>query len=341
MLSSFHGSKVDEVPMRFASPWYLLLLLGCPLMYYAERWADRRGRGSLLYSSIGSLPQTRRVRLYFSLRWLRIAACALMCVALARPQLVESFEEITSEGIDIVLALDVSGSMAAEDFRPKNRLVVSKEVVARFIAGRRGDRIGLVAFAGVSITKCPLTTDYTVLLSLLKSVELGQLEDGTAIGNALANSANRLRSSKVKSKVIILLTDGVNNRGEIAPLDAADIARRLRIKVYAIGAGTRGMAPYPVLDESTGTTRYVEVPVEIDEDLLRTIAAKTGGRYFRATDRKSLEEIYQEIDKLEKSKIESRQYKNYVELYTPLLWFCVVMLAVMIVSAETYLKRIA
>lgn len=326
--------------MRIASPWFLLFLLGCPLIAYVEWWVDRRGRGSLLYSAIASVPETRRVRFYRGLRWLWLTAYALLCFALARPQLVRSYEEITSEGIDIVLALDVSGSMAAEDFKPKNRLAVAKDVVGRFIANRRGDRIGLVAFAGVSITKCPLTTDYPVLLSLLASVELGQLEDGTAIGNALANCANRLRSSKVKSKVIILLTDGVNNRGEIAPIDAADIARRLKIKVYAIGAGTRGMAPYPVDDPALGR-RYVQVPVEIDDELLKTIAAKTGGTYFRATDKDSLEQIYAQIDKLEKSKVESRHYKSYHELFPFLLWTAVVLFGAAAAASATYLRRLA
>lgn len=326
--------------MRLAAPWFLLLLATCPFIYYTDRWADRRGRPSLLFTRLTRLPVSRRTKLALNLKWVRIALLALLCLALSRPQLVESYDEITSEGIDIVLAIDVSGSMAAEDFQPKNRLQVAKEVVAKFIAGRKGDRIGLVVFAGVSLTKCPTTTDYSVLLSLLESVELGQLEDGTAIGNALANSANRLRNSKVKSKVIILLTDGVNNRGEIAPLDAADVAKRLRIKVYAVGAGTHGMAPYPIVDEN-GMKRLVPVEVEIDEELMRTIAARTGGKYFRATDAASLESIYEEIDRLEKSRIESRQYKSYTELFPPLVWLALLALLTLLVMSETYLRRLA
>ncbi len=324
--------------MRLASPYFLLLLLALPLLFYLERRFGRSGR-SLLYSSIGSLPQTRRVWLRRHLHWLLLIGAGLLAVAMARPQLVQSYEEITSEGIDIVLALDVSGSMAAEDFKPKNRLQVAKEVVADFISRRRGDRIGLVVFAGVSITKCPLTTDYSVLLSLLDSVELGQLEDGTAIGNALANCANRLRRSQVKSKVIILLTDGVNNRGEISPPDAADIARTLKIKVYTIGAGTRGMAPYPVRD-AEGRIHYQMMEVQIDEGLLKTIASKTGGLYFRATDKSSLERIYEEINRLERSKIESRQYRSYRELFPLLVWTGLGFVAAGVITGETYLRRI-
>jgi len=325
--------------MRFASPYFLLLLLGCPVLYYLERIRRRSGPiGSLMYSVLGNVPRTRRAWLAANLYWARIGAFALFAVAMARPQLVQNLEEITSEGIDIILALDVSGSMAAEDFRPKNRLAVAKDVVADFIAGRRGDRIGLVIFAGISITKCPLTTDYGVLTSLLGSVELGQIEDGTAIGNALANCANRLRPSKVKSKVVILLTDGINNRGEISPLDAADITRTLKIKVYTIGAGTKGLAPYPIKDPALGV-RYEMVPVELDEDLLKKIAGKTGGLYFRATDKATLEQVYSEIDRLERSKIESKTFRKYRELFVPMVWAGLILLLGATIAQESYLRR--
>ncbi len=326
--------------MRLASPYFLLLLLACPVLFYLERLQERMGRGSLLYSATLGTPLTHRAWLAKNLYWMRLAVIALLAFAMARPQLIQSYDEITSEGIDIILAIDVSGSMAAEDFKPKNRLSVAKDVVVDFIAGRRGDRIGLIIFAGISITKCPLTTDYVVLRSLLMSVAMGELEDGTAIGNALANCANRLRNSKVKSKVIILLTDGVNNRGEISPLDAADVARTLKIKVYTIGAGTTGLAPYPIDDPVLGRT-YTMLPVELDEDLLRAIASKTGGLYFRATDKQSLDQIYSQIDKLERSKIESKTYKNHEELFVPIIWSGLFLLLVALIAGETYLRRLS
>ncbi|WP_418679669.1 vWA domain-containing protein, partial [Alistipes putredinis] len=234
-------------------------------------------------------------------------------VALARPQSAEHNSNSTTEGIDIVLSLDVSGSMLARDFTP-DRLGAAKEVASNFIVDRPNDRIGLVVFAGESFTQCPLTTDKRSLLNLLGGVRSGMIDDGTAIGNGLATAINRLRESNAKSKVIILLTDGENNRGEIAPLTAAEIARDQGIRVYTIGVGTRGTAPYPTVD-FFGNPTVVQAKVQIDEKILGEIADLTGGRYFRATDNAKLQSIYDEINQLEKSKVEISQYTTYTEEY--------------------------
>ena len=225
-----------------------------------------------------------------------------------------------TEGIDIILTIDISGSMQAEDFKPKNRLHVAKQVVSEFIRGRDSDRIGMVIFAGQAVTQCPLTSDYSVLLSLLENVQIGMLEDGTAIGMALATSVNRLKDMEAKSKVVILLTDGQNNRGEIDPLTAARIAQSLGIKVYTVGVGREGGAPIPVYDPIYGK-RYLVGPdgqlilTQMDEETLKEIARLTGGKYFRAVDRDSLKKIYQQIDRLEKTKRKVKHYMEYRELF--------------------------
>jgi Ca-activated chloride channel family protein len=242
----------------------------------------------------------------------RIIALAILIVALARPQSSESFQDISTEGIDIILTLDISGSMLARDFKP-DRLEASKDVATEFIAGRPYDRMGLVVFSGESFTQCPLTTDHAVLINLLHEVKSGMVEDGTAIGMGLATAVNRIKDSQAKSKVIIILTDGVNNRGEIAPLTAAEIAKTFGVRVYTIGVGTQGVAPYPV--ETPFGMQYQDMPVEIDETVLKEIASKTGGRYFRATDNSKLEEVYKEIDQMEKSKIDVRQYSRKEEKF--------------------------
>lgn len=256
---------------------------------------------------------------------LRMIAIGLLILVLARPQATDSFQNTTTEGIDIVLALDISGSMLARDFKP-DRLVASKNVAIEFITGRPYDRIGLVVFSGESFTQCPLTTDHAVLINLLREIESGMIEDGTAIGMGLATSVNRIKDSDAKSKVIILLTDGVNNRGEIAPVTAADIANTFGIRVYTIGVGTMGTAPYPV--QTPFGMQYRDMPVEIDEDILREIAEKTGGRYFRATDNDKLLMVYSEIDKLEKSIIDVRQYSRKEEkfLLPSVIALCLVVL---------------
>lgn len=243
---------------------------------------------------------------------LEVLAIVFLVFALARPQSSNSWQTYTSEGIDIVLALDISGSMLARDFTP-DRLEAAKEVATKFILERPQDKIGLVIFAGESFTQCPLTTDQAVLVNLLREVKSGMIEDGTAIGLGLANAVNRLKDSPAKSKVVILLTDGVNNRGAIAPATAAELAKTYGIRVYTIGVGTYGEAPYPV--QTPFGVQLQNVPVEIDEDVLQQIAALTGGKYFRATDNDKLKQIYQEIDQLEKSKIEVKHFSKKNEQY--------------------------
>lgn len=302
--------------MHFASPYYLwLLTLLVPMIGYYV-WRTLQGGASIQISSVAGVvraPRTVRYYLRHLPFALRAAAFALLVVALARPQDVEQNVRTNAEGIDIMLAIDVSGSMLARDFKP-DRITAAKEVAGSFIADRYGDRIGLVAFAGEAFTQSPLTTDQSTLQTLLARIRSGLIEDGTAIGNGLATAINRLRESNAKSKVIILLTDGENNRGEIAPLTAAEIARDQGIRVYTIGVGTRGTAPYPTVD-FFGNPTVVQAKVQIDEKILGEIADLTGGRYFRATDNAKLQSIYDEINQLEKSKVEISQYTTYTEEY--------------------------
>ena len=269
---------------------------------------------------------------------LRLAAFALMTVALARPQGVEQQSKINAEGIDIMLAIDISGSMLARDFQP-DRLTAAKEVAGNFISDRQGDRIGLAVFAGEAFTQSPLTTDKSTLQTLLARVRSGVIEDGTAIGNGLATALNRLRESEAKSKVVILLTDGVNNRGEISPLMAADIAADMGIKVYTIGVGKRGKAPYPAID-MFGNMTYQMMEVEIDEETLSEIASRTGGKYFRATDKQKLKAIYDEINQMEKSKVEITDLTIYHEQWVPLLLLALALLLVEMLFAQIIFKRI-
>ena len=281
--------------MHFASPYYLWLLSALVPMIAYYVWRTLQGGASIQISSVEGVvraPKTVRYWLRHLPFALRLAALALLIVALARPQDVERLSRTNTEGIDIMLAIDVSGSMLARDFRP-DRITAAKEVAGSFIADRYGDRIGLVAFAGEAFTQSPLTTDQGTLQTLLARIRSGLIEDGTAIGNGLATAINRLRESEAKSKVIILLTDGVNNRGEIAPQTAAEIAKAQGIRVYTIGVGTEGMAPYPAVDiYGTPTGGTVMAKVEIDEKTLRSIAEQTGGQYFRATDKAKLKAIY-------------------------------------------------
>ena len=300
----------------FAYPhllWLLLLLVPMAAYYV---WRTRQGGAALQVSTVAGVagaPRTARYYLRHLPFVLRCAALALLVVALARPQDVERLSHTNTEGIDIMLAIDVSGSMLARDFKP-DRITAAKEVAGSFIADRYGDRIGLVAFAGEAFTQSPLTTDQSTLQTLLARIRSGLIEDGTAIGNGLATAINRLRESNAKSKVIILLTDGENNRGEIAPLTAAEIARDQGIRVYTIGVGTRGTAPYPTVD-FFGNPTVVQAKVQIDEKILGEIADLTGGRYFRATDNAKLQSIYDEINQLEKSKIEVMEHISYHELF--------------------------
>lgn len=327
--------------MHFASPYYLwLLTLLLPMTAYYV-WRTIQGGASIRISSVDGVaraPKTVRYWLRHLPFVLRAAAVALLVVALARPQGVEQYERTNTEGIDIMLAIDVSGSMLARDFRP-DRITAAKEVAGSFIADRYGDRIGLVAFAGEAFTQSPLTTDQSTLQTLLSRIRSGLIEDGTAIGNGLATAINRLRESEAKSKVVILLTDGVNNRGEIAPLTAAEIARAQGIRVYTIGVGTEGMAPYPALD-MFGNMTFVKQKVEIDEKTLRAIAEQTGGRYFRATDKAKLKAIYDEINQLEKSKVEVFEHVTYHELFLVWLLAALALLAAEFLLSNLVLKRI-
>ena len=321
--------------MHFASPYYLWLLTALVPMAGYYVWRTLQGGAAIQISSVDGVvraPKTIRYYLRHLPFVLRAAAFALLVVALARPQDVERLSHTNTEGIDIMLAIDVSGSMLARDFRP-DRIT--------FIADRYGDRIGLVAFAGEAFTQSPLTTDQGTLQTLLSRIRSGLIEDGTAIGNGLATAINRLRESEAKSKVIILLTDGVNNHGEIAPLTAAEIAKAQGIRVYTIGVGTEGMAPYPAVDiYGTPTGGTVMAKVEIDEKTLRSIAEMTGGEYFRATDKAKLKAIYDQINQLEKSKVEVTEHVTYHEQY--LLWALagLLLLFAEFLFANLVLKRI-
>lgn len=300
---------------EFANPGYfLLLVLLLPMiLWYVLR--EKKSHADLQFSSLQAfkgMKHTGKIWLRHVLFALEVLAIVFLVVALARPQSSNSWQTYTSEGIDIVLALDISGSMLARDFTP-DRLEAAKEVATKFILERPEDKIGLVIFAGESFTQCPLTTDQAVLVNLLREVKSGMIEDGTAIGLGLANAVNRLKDSPAKSKVVILLTDGVNNRGAIAPATAAELAKTYGIRVYTIGVGTYGEAPYPV--QTPFGVQLQNAPVEIDEEVLQQIATLTGGKYFRATDNDKLTQIYSEIDQLEKSKIEVKHFSKKNEQY--------------------------
>jgi Ca-activated chloride channel family protein len=328
--------------MRLAHPYYLLLLILIPGLVWW--WLRRRKRlvAGLLYSDTGLIRsaqrsgQTLRHLLPSILRGLVLF---LLILALARPQSGRHGEEILTEGIDIILCLDISSSMKAEDFQPKNRLHVAKEAAATFISERKNDRIGMVVFAAKSLTQCPLTLDRDILLNFLDRVDIGMIEDGTAIGMAIGTSVNRLRDSQAKSKVIVLLTDGINNRGEIDPVTAARMAAAFNIRIYTIGAGTRGTAPYPVEDRFFGR-RYVQIPVEIDEETLTEIADITGGQYFRATDAEGLKEIFRRIDQMEKTLVKTHHYVEYSEKFNYALVPALFLLIVEMALAQTILRRL-
>jgi len=303
----------------FKDPVMFWLLLLLPIVLIVDK--SRHSGSSFVFSSedlVKDLKPTARVRLGKSLIILRIAALALMIIALARPQAVLDSSKAVSEGVDIVLVIDTSTSMLAEDFklgsRRINRFDLVREVVKDFIRKRKDDRIGMVAFAARAYTVCPLTTDYAWLNENLDRVRVGMIEDATAVGSAIASSINRLKNSKTKSKIIILLTDGVNNAGNISPLVAAEAAKALKIKIYAIAVGTKGLSPYPMKDYY-GRTVYRNIPIEIDEESLRRIAETTGGKYYLATDTEKLRNIYDEINSLEKSNIEHFGYREYNELF--------------------------
>lgn len=314
--------------ITFAYPWVLAGLAIVPVMVVWWLWKYRKQEAALQHSSLSlfaGLKKSLRQRLRWLPYALRTVAVAALIVALARPQSDLSRQETSMEGIDIVVALDVSSSMLAEDFKP-NRLEAAKKVASDFVEGRKNDRIGLVAFAGEAYTKVPLTVDRQVLQEQLKGLKLGSMSDGTALGDGTATAINRVKDSKAKSKVIILLTDGVNNQGSVDPMNAAEIAAMYDIRLYTIGMGSRGTAPYPLRDQF-GRVHYQNMEVEIDEELLKEMSAATkDGQYFRATDKKKLEEIFSQIDQMEKSKINVLQFSKKKDEFIGLLWLALIAL---------------
>lgn len=327
--------------IQFANSWVFWLLLILPA-YWSYYWLSLKNQyPEITFSTLQPLRDYKRSYkeyLVHSPIVLRSLAIVLIITALARPQTSLSRETVSTEGIDIVLALDISSSMLAQDFTP-NRLEAAAEVAQNFIEGRPNDRIGLVVFAGESFTQCPITTDHKVLLDALNNLESGLIEDGTAIGMGLATAADRLKDSEAKSKVVILLTDGENNQGIIDPKTAAEIAASLKMRVYTIGVGTEGMAPYPVKDRF-GRTMLQEVKVNIDEKLLEYIANLTGVSYYRATDGNKLQDIFGEIDRLEKNRIEVASFKRYHEEFYPLALAALFLLVLEQLISLLIIKRI-
>lgn len=326
--------------VTFAYPWVLYFLLLIPLLVAWYIWHGRKKQASITYSSLKAfekIPATFRERLRQLPFAIRMLAIGFLIVALARPQNFSAGQSVNAEGIDISMVLDISGSMLAEDFKP-NRLDAAKKVIDDFVQGRTTDRIGLVIFSREAFTQCPLTIDYSVLRNLLGDIKTGMIEDGTAIGNGIANGINRLKDSDAESRVIILLTDGVNNAGEVDPISAAEIASTFGIRIYTIGVGTRGEAPYPV--QTPFGIRYQMVPVEIDEAILKKIAEITGGQYFRATNNRALEEIYNKIDKMEKTKIEITSYRNAKELFAGWLAIGFALLLFELIASKTILRKL-
>ncbi|WP_020532683.1 vWA domain-containing protein [Flexithrix dorotheae] len=326
--------------ITFANPeYFFLLLIIIPMIawYVMNR---NKAYASLQVSDISALALAGRTYKYYLQHlpfFLRVITIALFITILARPQSQDSWENTNIEGIDIVIATDISGSMLARDFEP-DRLEAAKNVAKEFIKGRPNDRVGLVVFAGESFTQCPLTTDHSVLVNLFEDIKSGMVKDGTAIGMGLASAVNRLKESEAISKVAILLTDGVNNSGSIAPVTAAEIADEFDIRVYTVGMGTNGVAPMPV--QTPFGMQYKNVEVEIDEDALQKIAEMTGGKYFRATDNESLKKIYEEIDQLEKSKIDVTEFSKKKEEFLPFALLAAILLFMEITLRNTVLRTI-
>ena len=334
--------------MQLASPFFLILLIIVPLLFIASRWLYKRTITPVVRFSdfnhgfsvgVQKMRQTFSVKALPLLKVLRFIVLVLLIVTLARPQLSQSREHKLAQGIDILLVLDISESMRAEDFEGANRIQTAKLVINDFLAHRENDRIGLVVFAGESFTLCPLTLDYPVLAELLSDVKLGQLEDGTAIGDALATATHRLRASQSKTKIVILLTDGENNAGNITPETAASLAKSFGIKVYTIGMGKEGGARIPYADTTFGK-RYREVLTYLDENTLKLIASTTGGSYFRATDGQSLKRIYTEIDRFEKTKFEVANAIVRKELVGYFLIPTMLLLGIEILLCNTVLRKI-
>ncbi|HET6558883.1 MAG TPA: VWA domain-containing protein [Prolixibacteraceae bacterium] len=326
--------------ISFKNPefFYLLLLLVPMIAWYI--WQRKRLGASIQISTtmgFARMPKTWKHYFRHSVFVLQMLSLSILVVALARPQSSNSWSNVTTKGIDIVIALDISSSMLAMDFRP-NRIEAAKDVAIQFISGRENDRIGLVVFAGESFTQCPLTTDRSTVINLFKGLESGMIDDGTAIGNGLATAVSRLKESDAISKVVILLTDGENNRGEIAPVTAAELAKTFGIRVYTVGVGTIGMAPYPLQTPFGVQVRDVEV--NIDEVTLEKVASTTDGKYFRATNNNKLAEIYQEIDKLEKSKIDVKEFSKKQEEYLKYALMGALLLMISMVLKVTVFRNI-
>ncbi|MCA9401385.1 MAG: VWA domain-containing protein [Candidatus Omnitrophica bacterium] len=329
---------------EFKNPWFLIAIpLLLPFIIY---WVRKQRESVFRFSSCRLLdPRTKtiRTRIVPWMPLIRWVVLMLFIIALAGPRSVKEETIYNTEGIDIVLAIDLSGSMSAEDFKidgkRQNRLYIVKKVIEEFIAQRKNDRIGLIAFARQAYTVCPLTTDYTWLLKNLERLELGLIADGTAVGSALASSVNRLRLSNAKSKIVVLLTDGENNAGKMNPIEAAQTAQALGIKIYTVGAGTRGYAPVPVRD-FFGRTVYQQMLTSIDEKSLTEIANLTNAKYFRATDTESLKKVYEEIDQLEKTEIEEYGYKEYIELFDIFIWWALGLYLTEIILSRTWLRRL-
>ena len=333
------NAYLDWEHLSFAQPWAFLLLLLIPVLWWLRtKKANNAAFRVSTLSSLAAVKPTGRVRLLALLPALRVLALVALTIALARPQTSNVNETRQSEGIDIVLSLDVSGSMLAEDFKP-NRIEAAKKVATQFIDGRpQDDRIGLVIFAGESFTQVPVTIDHTVLKEQLAAIKSGILEDGTAIGMGLATGVDRLRNTTGKSRVLVLLTDGVNNTGLVDPSTALEIAKAYKVRVYTIGVGSEGQAPYP-MPTAFGTQTQM-MPVQIDEALLKKIAGETGGKYYRATGNSSLSSIMGDIDKLEKTKVEVNSYKQYAELFFPFALIALLALALEMLLQRTVLRSI-
>ena len=324
--------------IEFAHPGFFWLFIFIPLLIAWYVLREQKLQGSLgisaskgfSFQTKSLIPVLRHLIIIF-----RCLAMAFLIIAMARPQSSLSWQNTTTQGIDIIIASDISGSMLAEDFTP-NRLEAGKNIAINFIKDRPDDRIGLVIFSGESFTQCPLTIDHDVLINLYRDVKNGMIDDGTAIGMGLATAVNRLKNSEAKSKVVILLTDGSNNMGSISPLTAAEIAKQFNVRVYTVGIGTHGYAPYPV--QTPYGIQYQRLPVDVDEGTLTKIANITGGKYFRATDNKTLENIYEQIDKLEKAKIDVTEYHKKTELFLPFAFIALLLLLAEFIFKNTLLK---
>lgn len=333
--------------MRFKDPEFLLLLLVWIPMIWVYVLRERKSRPAIRFSDLGiikQLPSSFFIKARHLLLALRLLGVGLLVIALARPQEGRSDEEVTTEGVDIMLVLDISESMQALDFQPENRLSVAKSTIADFINKRQHDRIGLVVFASRSYTKCPLTLDYNVVQTFLKDITFSEISFQTAIGTAIATASNRLKDSPAKSKVIILATDGANNAGDIPPLTAAKAAHEFGIKIYTIGIGKTGQVPFPVQMKNPFTGEIIKqvqmMESDLDEKSLTEIASTTGGKFFRATNAEKLKQIYDNIDKLEKTEIKTKIYTSYNEKFYPWLWAGFVLLILELILSHTRFRRI-